>query len=75
MELLHVMSGQIWIHSEVKREKVKDILSNEELLKGIPNWEAGNASYLIEKKGAKVITPWLFESHLKPLLESHSNCR
>lgn len=65
MELMAVMKGQSLIHSEVKREG-KKIFSKEELLSGIPGWEAGNACYLEEKKGARIVTPEVFaeEFHL-----------
>lgn len=57
MELMSVSKGKIWIHSE--RKSSNKPLSQEELLKGIPGWEAGNAQYLVEKNGAKIITPLL----------------
>ncbi len=59
MELMAVMKGQSLIHSEAKKEG-KKTLSKEELLSGIPGWEAGNACYLEEKKGARIITPEVF---------------
>lgn len=57
MELLAVMQGKILIHSETKEKTCHLPI----LLKGIPFWEAENARYLIEKKGAKVINPALLE--------------
>ena len=56
MELLAVAQGQIWIHSEVKQKQA----TNEELAKGMPVWEKGNALYLQQTRGAKFITPATF---------------
>jgi hypothetical protein len=56
MELMAIMSGKSFIHSEAKKGKNKT-LSREDLLKGIPGWEAGNARYLIKKVNAKLVTP------------------
>ncbi|MCP5509377.1 MAG: hypothetical protein H7A39_03075 [Chlamydiales bacterium] len=52
MELLSIMQGQIWIHSESKKP--------HDLLHGIPFWEKGNAKYLEAEKNAVIITPELF---------------
>src|SRR5690606_37537927 len=41
MELMCAMRGEIWIHSEAKSRSSE--LSFEDLLKGIPGWESGNA--------------------------------
>ncbi|HSW72809.1 MAG TPA: hypothetical protein VLG44_05330 [Chlamydiales bacterium] len=57
LELMCVMSGQKWIHSEAKKRKGEDVISREDLLKGIPGWEAGNACYLEQKTGARIVTP------------------
>lgn len=62
MELMSVMRGQIFIHSESKR------VDRESLLKGIPGWESGNAVYLEEKKGAKIVTPDTLPQHLDSCL-------
>lgn len=56
MELMAVAQGQIWIHSEVKYEPK----TSSDLHKGMPSWESGNATYLKEKKGARLITPAMF---------------
>ncbi|MEM7175410.1 MAG: hypothetical protein AAF443_05760 [Chlamydiota bacterium] len=56
MELMAVAQGQIWIHSEIKHEQKKP----HALHKGMPLWESGNATYLKEKKGARLITPGTF---------------
>jgi hypothetical protein len=53
MELMCVMKGEIWIHSETEGHNP----SREALLKGIPGWEAGNALYLVKHAGAKIMTP------------------
>lgn len=56
MELMSVAQGQIWIHSEVRHSTV----NSEQLEKGMPIWERGNAFYLQRKKGARFITPETF---------------
>lgn len=56
MELMSVAQGQIWIHSETRH----GITDSENLRKGMPIWEQGNAVYLQEKKGAQFITPETF---------------
>lgn len=55
MELLGVMKGQIFIHSEAKKT------DRTSLLKGIYGWESGSAIYLEYKKGAKIVTPQIFD--------------
>jgi len=70
MELMSVMRGEIMIHSEAKTTKnPKQKLSKEELLQGIPGWEAGNACYLLEKREAKLVTPDCFEEYFIPFLQ------
>lgn len=49
MELMCVSTGQVWIHSEAK--------PGEDLLKGIPGWEAASADYLQKMHQAKILTP------------------
>lgn len=61
MELMCVSRGEVWIHSEAKQD-------GSCLLKGIPGWEAGNAIYLQEKRGAKIVTPHTFKKHLEFLI-------
>jgi hypothetical protein len=58
MELMCVSSGEIWIHSEAQKDlsKTKE-LSFDQLLEGIPGWEAANACYLQKVCGAKIVTP------------------
>jgi UDP-N-acetylglucosamine:LPS N-acetylglucosamine transferase len=64
MELMCTTKGEIWIHSESKKASgLKDDLTLEELLKGIPGWEAGNALYMRQFYNAKVVTP----EHCGPL--------
>jgi len=53
MELLSVSTGAMWIHSETKGGE----LSDEQLLKGIPGWEAATAVYLQKVRNAKLVTP------------------
>lgn len=60
MELMCVGSGEIWIHSETKNSDKKKELSLEQLLEGIPGWEAANACYLQKNCGAKIVTPETF---------------
>ncbi|MDE3056000.1 MAG: hypothetical protein KGI80_04855 [Verrucomicrobiota bacterium] len=62
MELLAVNPGEIWIHSETKEGGL------QELLKGIPGWEAANALYLQEVKGAKIVSPETFAPFAKRLM-------
>jgi len=59
MELMAVMRGKMFIHSEVKGEPTR-----EKLLKGMYAWESGSALYLEEKNGATIVTPRTFEKHL-----------
>jgi hypothetical protein len=61
MELMCVMQGEIWIHSEAKKTADQDKdLSLDQLLRGIPGWEAGNAVYLAHFRKAKIVTPETF---------------
>jgi len=62
MELMAVMRGKMFIHSEVKGD-----LSREKLLKGMYAWESGSALYLEEKKEATIVTPKTFEEYLSEL--------
>lgn len=69
MELMSVAQGQIWIHSEVRHGTA----DSEELGRGMPIWERGNATYLQHKKGARFITPETFiESCHSYFLPAHS---
>lgn len=58
MELMSVMQGEMFIHSETKSKDP----SRKELLNGIPGHEGGSACYLEQKVGAKIVTPELFSS-------------
>jgi hypothetical protein len=71
MELMGISSGHIWIHSEVKHKK-GEIKSFEELLSGIPAWEAGNTCYLKEKIGSEVVTPETLEHLCRPLFSQNN---
>lgn len=62
MELLALMEGQIMIHSETKANAATSL---EQLLKGIPAWEKGNARYLQAKKNALIVTPETFLKSVK----------
>jgi hypothetical protein len=52
MELMCVSTGEIWIHSEAKL--------GQDVLEGIPGWEAASAVYLQKIRGAKILTPDTF---------------
>jgi hypothetical protein len=56
MELMAVSTGQIWIHSEAKSHPGK-APTLDDLLAGIPGWEAANALYLHKMYGATIVTP------------------
>ena len=62
MELMAVAKGEKWIHSEGRGEEF------EELLKGIPFWEAGNACYLREKFGGDIVNPLVLKERMKAVL-------
>jgi hypothetical protein len=49
MELMCVSTGDIWIHSEA--------VGGQDVLDGIPGWEAASAVYLQKLRGAKIVTP------------------
>lgn len=66
MELMSIMKGNIMIHSETIAKGAP--LTDEELLEGIPGWEAGNACYLKEKSGANIVTPETFGEFFKASL-------
>lgn len=68
MELMAVSTGKIFIHSETR----KNSPSKRELLRGIPVWESGNASYLEKLAGGKIITPALFSRFCEPVLIERS---
>ncbi len=58
MELMCLMQGEIWVHSEARchRGDISE-LPMDELLRGIPGWEAGSALYLHRARNARIITP------------------
>ena len=66
MELMSVARGQIWVHSEAKKEI--GTLTNEELLAGIPCWESASAAYLQQARNAKIVTPDTFAPLVYDLL-------
>jgi len=74
MELMCVMQGEIWIHSEF-RESLGEMseASLEQLLTGIPAWEAGNALYLHKLWGAKIVTVDTCMSHGREVISSIKN--
>lgn len=71
MELMCVNKGEIWIHSETRKapDQRKDP-TPEELLKGIPGWEAANALYLQKVRGAKIITPEIVGPAIRSFIRS-----
>ena len=70
MELMCVRSGEIWIHSEAKKDPFKkEPISSERLFAGIPGWEAASALYLQKICGAKVVTPETIDSLVRNLIE------
>ncbi|MBF8262351.1 MAG: hypothetical protein HW387_16 [Parachlamydiales bacterium] len=76
MELMCVMNGEIWIHSEAKKPAGQsEELSMDQLLKGIPGWEAGSALYLHRLWNAKIVTPDTFVPHGRKALSKKAVCR
>ncbi len=73
MELMCVGNGEIWIHSEARNPNIKGDLPIEDLLKGIPGWEAANALYLQKVRGAKIVTPEMIEPHIKKVFQSNGS--
>ncbi len=63
MELMCVSTGEIWIHSEAHKD--------QDVLEGIPGWEAASAIYLKKLKGAKIITPDLIIPHATQVYQAH----
>jgi len=68
MELMGVATGQAWVHSETKKSKSNQTLSYEQLFKGLPSWEAGNAAYFCKEYGGRFVTPELLEDMIKHYL-------
>lgn len=69
MELMCVMKGEIWIHSETKKPlNQSSDLTLEQLLRGIPGWESGAALYLHQLWNAKIVTPDTFIPHGRKIL-------
>jgi len=68
MELMGVAHGEKWVHSETKKLHPSHVLSTEQLLKGIPAWEAGNAVYLSKKHNGKLVTPEILVDQAKHYL-------
>ncbi len=70
MELICVSKGKMWIHSEAKRDpEQKKELSLEQLLAGIPGWEAANALYLKKIRNAQIVTPEMLPEMIKEVAE------
>lgn len=66
MELIETSKNTNWIHSEISH--AQESISEKQLLKGMPSWEAGNALYFASKKKCKIVTPEL----LVPFLQKHA---
>lgn len=66
MELMCVSTGEIWIHSEAKKD--------QDILDGIPGWEAASAVYLQKIRGAKILTPDTFAPHGRRIYQSAAHC-
>ncbi len=64
VELMRVSKAKIYVHSECKFKK-NQRPTLKKLYRGIPVWEAGNARYLKEKFGAKIVNPELFYEFVK----------
>ena len=74
MELMCVSSGEMWIHSETKKKsEQKEDLSLEQLLEGIPGWEAANALYLKKVCNAKIIAPEILAPFARKLFREDKN--
>lgn len=64
VELLRVSKAKICIHSEYKGDNPTE----KKLLKGIPAWEAGSASYMKEIMNASIINDDIFIDICKKLI-------
>lgn len=62
MELMCVSTGEIWLHSEAKK--------GQDLLEGIPGWEAASAVYLQKLRGAKILTPEMITPHAQQVFQT-----
>lgn len=60
MEIMAIVKKEKWIHSETKNSD-----SFEELLKGIPFWEAGNARYLKKTMNGDIVSPDILRAKLQ----------
>ncbi len=60
MEALGVATGDMYIHSE-----------HTEGIQGIACWEKNNAEYLMQKRGAKIVSTKSFSSLLQESIEKH----
>jgi len=73
MELMCVSHGEMWIHSETRIDpERKGDLTQEELLAGIPGWEAANALYLQKIRRAKLVTPDTIDAPARLFFQSRS---
>jgi hypothetical protein len=69
LELIMVGRGQHFIHSEAYVSN-KDTITQHELLKGMPIWEAGSARYLQKEKNSILVTPLTLESYFEKFMSS-----
>ncbi|HSX37618.1 MAG TPA: hypothetical protein VLE95_02175 [Chlamydiales bacterium] len=74
MELMCVSHGEMWIHSETKKDpQKKEDLSLKHLLSGIPGWEAANALYLQKTYKAKIVTPEIIDPLVHKFFQSNKH--
>lgn len=74
MELMCIGTGEMWIHSETKKdpEQIEE-LTLEQLLAGIPGWEAANALYLCKVRSARIVTPETIAPIAKKCFQAREN--
>ncbi len=65
MELMSVSTGEIWIHSEAKK--------GQDILEGIPGWEAASALYMQKLHKAKIVTPETFTPLARHLYQTSNS--
>ena len=67
MELLKLCSGICFIHSETKGINMKNY-DMQKVMKGVVDWEAYNALYLVNKNRGKFVTTDVFGKMAYPYL-------
>jgi len=71
LELIYVGHGTHLIHSEYHVSN-KDVSQND-LLKGMPAWEAGSARYLQKEKNSILVTPEIIDPQINAFFTSYKN--